>query len=170
MRHSRSAFHGQAAYRFGHLLVRDVAYARIPKRRRAELHELFVAWVDTSDEAGEPEIGDVVGYHLEQAYRLRTELGPADEAARELATRAGRALAEGGLGARRRMDAPAAVNLLSRAAELYAGRSSPRGWSCCRSWRWPTSTSASSTARGRCSTRRWRARSSWPTAGTSSGR
>ena len=120
VRHARSAFHGQAAYRFGHLLVRDAAYARIPKRRRAELHERFVAWMDTADPGEEPEIADVIGYHLEQAHRLRAELGPPDEAARALATRAGGALAEAGSRAQRRMDAPAAANLLSRAAALYA--------------------------------------------------
>ena len=120
VRHARSAFHGQAAYRFGHLLVRDAAYARIPKRRRAELHERFVGWMDTADPGEEPEIADVIGYHLEQAHRLRAELGPPDEAARALATRAGGALAEAGSRAQRRMDAPAAANLLSRAAALYA--------------------------------------------------
>jgi tetratricopeptide (TPR) repeat protein len=119
IRPTRSAFHGRAAYRFGHLLVRDSAYGRIPKRRRAELHERFVEWMRASgviDEAGE-----VAGYHLEQAYLLRTQLGPADDAARELGLRAGRALTEAGMRAQRRLDAPAAANLLGRAAALLAG-------------------------------------------------
>ena len=42
------------------------------------------------------ELDEVVGYHLEQAYRYRVELGPADEAARGLSERAAERLAAAG--------------------------------------------------------------------------
>ena len=108
----------RAAHRFGHLLVRDAAYARLPKRRRAELHEHLAGWIGTMQSGPDGEFSEMVGYHLEQAHRLRTELGPLDEAGRRLAIEAGRELTAAGLRAQARMDAPAAANLLGRAAAL----------------------------------------------------
>ncbi|MDX6549027.1 MAG: hypothetical protein QOG33_2577 [Gaiellales bacterium] len=116
----RSAFDGVSQHRFGHLLVRDAAYGRLPKRRRAELHEGFANWMRSTQPAHEAELSEVIGYHLEQAHHLRTELGPLDAAGRRLAIEAGRELVAAGLRAQRRMDAPAAVNLLGRAAALLA--------------------------------------------------
>ncbi len=118
IRPARSAFHGAAAHRFGHLLVRDAAYGRLPKRRRAELHEHLAGWIGTMQSGPDGEFSEVVGYHLEQAHRLRTELGPLDEAGGRLAIEAGRELMAAGLRAQARMDAPAAANLLGRAAAL----------------------------------------------------
>ena len=62
---------------------------------------------------------EIVGYHLEQAYRLRAELGRLDEAGGALATRAAKCLATAGRRARVRGDASAAINLFERASELY---------------------------------------------------
>src|SRR5262249_24178975 len=98
-------------FRFHHVLIRDVAYSALPKAERAELHERLAEWlVDGSDE--------IVGYHLEQAYRCRAELGLLDTAARRLADRGGARLGTAGRRARGRGDAPAAVSLLRRAAGL----------------------------------------------------
>ena len=52
------------ALRFHHVLIRDVAYAGIPKSVRAELHERAADWLEKR--ADEP--NEVVGYHLEQAH------------------------------------------------------------------------------------------------------
>jgi len=117
VRPERSAFLGDDGFRFRHALIRDAAYAAIPKSTRAELHEGMAAWLDAHD--GE---GELVGYHLEQAYRFRVELGLADEAG--LATRAGALLGEAGRRAFARDDARAATNLLLRACELLP-RESP---------------------------------------------
>jgi len=111
VRPSRSA---RDLLRFHHVLIRDVAYTGITKERRSGLHERVAHWLEGS-EAGRDEI---VGYHLEQAYRYRTELGPADDDARRLAQAAGERLATAGTEAWKRSDAPAAVNLLNRAASL----------------------------------------------------
>ena len=106
------------AYRFGHILVRDAAYRGIPKATRADLHERFADWLQTNtrDVAGEYE--EIVGYHLEQAFRSRTELGLPTERIDALGARASVPLASAGRRAFARGDMPAAVNLLSRAESL----------------------------------------------------
>ena len=90
----------------------------IPKATRAELHERFAGWLDgLGGLLGERD--EIVGYHLEQCYRYRTELGPAGEPERQLAEEAGRRLASAGATAGARRDLPASINLLSRAASLF---------------------------------------------------
>ena len=37
---------GSDGYRFRHMLIRDVAYQRIAKQARAELHERFADWIE----------------------------------------------------------------------------------------------------------------------------
>jgi DNA-binding SARP family transcriptional activator len=69
---------GEQTYHFRHLLIRDAAYDSIPKEARAELHERFGRWLDRTAAGRAIEHEEVVGYHLEQAYRYRTELGPDD--------------------------------------------------------------------------------------------
>ncbi len=75
VRPDRPQFPGEDAYRFRHLLIRDAAYDALPKATRAELHERFATWMV---ERGSDlvELDEVVGYHLERAYRYRVELGP----------------------------------------------------------------------------------------------
>ena len=105
-------------FRFRHVLVQDAVYRAAPKRLRAELHERFV---DRSEERAEGTGGDLdefAGYHLEQAYRLRTELGESDRRTQALAEDAGRRLGEAGIRTWKRFDAPATVNLLRRATSL----------------------------------------------------
>src|SRR5206468_2194684 len=61
---------------------------------------------------------ELVGYHFEQAYQYRVELARPDERAREIAVAGGERLGRAGIRAWKRADAPAAVNLLSRAIDL----------------------------------------------------
>jgi class 3 adenylate cyclase/tetratricopeptide (TPR) repeat protein len=103
----------QDVFRFHHVLVRDVAYRGIPKADRAELHELAGKGLDRRDGTDE-----LVGYHFEQAYRYLTELRHEDEHVRELAVVGSERLGRAGIRAWKRADAPAAVNLLSRAVDL----------------------------------------------------
>jgi len=100
-------------FRFHHVLVRDVAYRGIPKAERAELHELAAKGLDRRDGTDE-----LVGYHFEQAFRYLTELQRHDEHAHELAAAGSERLGRAGIRAWKRADAPAAVNLLSRAVDL----------------------------------------------------
>ena len=102
------------AFRFHHVLIRDVAYSSITKERRSDLHRRAAVWLDGHADGRD----EVVGYHLEQAYRLRSDLGRPDREARALAEEAGARLGTAGIRAWKRADAPAAVNLLQRAAAL----------------------------------------------------
>jgi len=107
---------GEAGYRFVHILVRDVAYELLPKSTRAELHERYAAWLD--ERAG-ARYEELVGYHLEQAHRLQSELRPsAGDERRALASGAARRLGAAGRAALERGDLPAGINLLERTAAL----------------------------------------------------
>ena len=79
IRPDRPLLPGEDGFRFCHLLIRDAAYDALPKATRAELHERFADWLDEHG-AELVERDEILGYHLEQAYRYRTELGSADEA------------------------------------------------------------------------------------------
>jgi DNA-binding SARP family transcriptional activator/tetratricopeptide (TPR) repeat protein len=119
IRPGRSSFFGEDAFRFRHHLIRDVAYESLPKGARAALHERFAGWLE--EKAGERviEYEEILGYHLEQAYRYQTELAPVDDAKRTLASRAAERLFAAGRRAYSRGDVPAAVSLLSRALALW---------------------------------------------------
>jgi predicted ATPase/class 3 adenylate cyclase len=126
LRPDRTRSSSADAFRFRHELVREAAYDALPKQLRAELHELVATWMEhiAGDRIAEQQ--EIVGYHLEQAHRYRTELRPSDPAAVELGIRAGRALAASGRRAAARGDARAAANLLGRARRLFPS-GSPEG-------------------------------------------
>ena len=116
IRPDRSQVPGDDGFRFGHILIRDTAYDSIPKRLRAELHERFVGWLESR--LGDDAPGEIVGYHLEQAYRYRVELGPVADEGEALARRAAEHLRVAGERASARGDMAAASNLLGRTVEL----------------------------------------------------
>jgi predicted ATPase/class 3 adenylate cyclase len=118
IRPDHSDLREEDAFRFTHTLIVDAAYGGIPKGIRAQLHERFAAWIEAKrrDRAGEYE--EIIGYHLEQAYRSLAELGPRNERVESLARRAAAPLASAGRRAFARGDMPAAVNVLSRAVSL----------------------------------------------------
>ncbi len=109
---------GGRTHRFRHLLIRDAAYDAIPKQARAVLHEQFADWLERNARERVTEYEEIVGYHLEQSYRYRTELGPIDDDARTVARAAAERLGAAGRRAFSRGDAPAALSLVSRAASL----------------------------------------------------
>jgi class 3 adenylate cyclase/tetratricopeptide (TPR) repeat protein len=103
---------------FHHILIRDVAYESMPKRTRAELHERYADWIEATMSERLTEYEEIVGYHLEQSFRLREELGPVSAHARGVGARAGQRLASSGRHALGRGDVPGALNLLMRALAL----------------------------------------------------
>jgi class 3 adenylate cyclase/tetratricopeptide (TPR) repeat protein len=117
---SRSEVPGEDAYRFRHSLICDETYAGIPKAVRAELHERFVRWLQAESSVGTGlgENEEILGYHLEQAYRCRVELVPGDPGSQALASEAGGLLAIAGRRALGREDLPAARVMLERALAL----------------------------------------------------
>ena len=109
--------------RFGHALIRDTAYAALPKQTRSDLHHTYADWLERSSTAV-AELDEVLGYHLEQAYAYRVEVGEQDEAAAELAGAAIGHLATAGRRAIAREDLQSGLGLLRRATALPAGEDS----------------------------------------------
>jgi class 3 adenylate cyclase/tetratricopeptide (TPR) repeat protein len=118
VRPDRSDFADEEAFRFRHILIRDAAYEAIPKESRAELHEAFAGWLTSTTGARAKEYEEIIGYHLEQACRYRTELGRLDEQTALLGQQAAHLLGTAGRRARAWGDVRAAANLLDRAARL----------------------------------------------------
>ena len=111
------------AYRFKHILVRDAAYRATTKKLRASLHERYADWLEQRAGGRVGEYHEILGYHLEQAYEYRSELGDRDE---PLAARAGRHLGAAGRRANDRADVNAAASLLGRATKLFPADSPER--------------------------------------------
>ena len=118
IRPDRSTVPGENAYHFRHLLILDAAYAGLPKRDRAALHERFALWIEKQRAGRAVEVEEILGYHLEQAFHYSSELGAGDERTRPLAARARERLTAAGRRAVTRGDASAATNLLARAKAL----------------------------------------------------
>jgi class 3 adenylate cyclase/tetratricopeptide (TPR) repeat protein len=115
IRSTTPTFPDDEGFRFRHLLIRDAAYESLPKLTRAELHERFADWLSTHDLV---EGDEIVGYHLEQAHRYRSELDESDPRLGELGGRAAEHLTAAGNGAMDRGDWAAARTLLRRARAL----------------------------------------------------
>ena len=70
-----SSIAGEREYGFVHVLIRDVAYARLPKQRRSELHLRCSEWISGLPSSDESFI-EIIAFHLETACQLARELGP----------------------------------------------------------------------------------------------
>ncbi len=119
----QSQFAGEDAFRFTHALIREAAYAGLPKGSRARLHTCVAAWLETQPSAPD----EIVGYHLERACSLAGELGRAGEHERALAARGARRLEAASRAALSRGDAQAASDLLERAIALVGSDDLARG-------------------------------------------
>jgi predicted ATPase len=91
---SSSAMEGQLEYRFGHLLVRDVCYQRLPRTERVARHERTADWLDRVSSSRLTDLAEVLAHHRYTAYEIARTLG-ADPgryapAAREALNRAAR--------------------------------------------------------------------------------
>ena len=113
LRESRSTISGERAYRFKHVLIRDVAYSGLTKGARAELHQQVAAWLDET--AGE-ELLEIRAYHLDQAAGLLADLDGTPP--KELAAEAAAALEAAGKRALAREANAAGRRLLLRSVEL----------------------------------------------------
>jgi class 3 adenylate cyclase/tetratricopeptide (TPR) repeat protein len=115
---TKSSLTGDAAFRFRHILIRDVAYRGIAKNDRAVLHERYADWLLESIGSRVAEYEEVLGYHLEQSYHCRAELGNLGEHGVAIGARAAKWLTSAGRHAFARGDMAAAAGLLRRAADL----------------------------------------------------
>ena len=85
LREPRSSISGEPAYRFKHLLIREVAYSGLAKLARAQHHARFAEWL--AERTGE-ELLEIRAYHLDQAVEFLVELegAPPEELADETAS------------------------------------------------------------------------------------
>ncbi|HEU5264834.1 MAG TPA: tetratricopeptide repeat protein, partial [Gaiellaceae bacterium] len=113
LREPRSSISGETAYRFKHLLIREVAYTGLPKLARAQHHARFAEWL--AERTGE-ELVEIRAYHLDQAVEFLVELeGAAPE---QLAQQTGAALVKAAKRAIAREAYATARTLGLRALEL----------------------------------------------------
>ena len=77
-RNRTSMISGELEYLFKHVLIRDVAYSQLPKRRRTTLHGRFAGWVAQLP-GGEDELIEFVAYHLEQACLIARTIARPEE-------------------------------------------------------------------------------------------
>ena len=118
VRSDAPVFSGERAFAFRHLLIRDAAYESIPKAARASLHSRHGEWLEEGSGDRSLELDEIVGYHYEQAFQYRAELGSIDDETRDLGRAAAERLGTAGRRAFVRGDVPAGVNLVSRAVAL----------------------------------------------------
>jgi class 3 adenylate cyclase/tetratricopeptide (TPR) repeat protein len=126
IRPDRSDLVDEDAFRFTHGLIRDAAYAGIPKGVRAGLHERFADWVQSKHGERSSEYDEIIGYHLEQAHKSLLDLGPSTPHVQALGRRAAASLTAAGRRAFARGDMPAAAALLARAADLLPSTDATR--------------------------------------------
>ncbi len=103
----------EPVWRFHHVLIRDVAYRRLLKSDRADLHEQLADWVATGGPSVAFDSDEMIARHLEAAHTYRVELGPADDRAADLAVRSARHYAAS---ARRALDRDELVSAGTQAA------------------------------------------------------
>ena len=126
-----STVSGETAFRFRHVLIRDVAYSGLAKGERARLHRAFAGWLRARSA---DELVEAQAHHLERAASLSAELDgqiPAD-----LRAEAAEVLERAGCRALDREANRTARRLLLRAIELepslerqfYAARAAWRLW------------------------------------------
>src|SRR5262249_18417672 len=116
-RERRSSVEGETELAFRHVLVREVAYAQVPRRARAEKHIAAVRWIES---LGRPDDqAELIAHHYTTAVDLLQASGI--EPATELVDNARVAL-------RRAGDRATALNSFVSAADYYrkALRLSPR--------------------------------------------
>jgi class 3 adenylate cyclase/tetratricopeptide (TPR) repeat protein len=108
-RERRSTVEGDLQYAFRHMLVRDVAYAQIPRARRAEKHRRAAEWLESMALDRGQDRAEMVAYHYVTAFELAAEAG---QDVVELRERAWRAAQEAG-------DHAASVAAYAAAARFY---------------------------------------------------
>ena len=115
-RERQSSVPGQAEYAFRHLLVRDVAYAQIPRAGRAEKHRRAAEWIESLAGDRAEDRAEMLAHHygaaLEFARASGQETAGLEERARVAFRDAGeRALALSAI--------PAALKFLAQAIDLW---------------------------------------------------
>jgi class 3 adenylate cyclase/tetratricopeptide (TPR) repeat protein len=72
----RSSMQGQDEYSFAHVLVRDVAYARLTREDRARLHESTASWLEAVSGDRAIDVAELLAHHHSTALELRPSDDP----------------------------------------------------------------------------------------------
>jgi class 3 adenylate cyclase len=103
-------------YRFRHVLIRDVAYSQIPRRRRGDIHLRTAEWLEAIGRERAAERAEMLAHHYLSAHQL-TRASGGDAA--DLRDRTRRALRDAGDRALTLHAFPAAARLFRQALELW---------------------------------------------------
>src|SRR5919201_666854 len=71
---------GESEYGFWHALVRDVAYAQIPRTARSQKHRKAGSWIETAARDRLEDVAEVIAHHYVQAVDLARAAGQEQEA------------------------------------------------------------------------------------------
>jgi class 3 adenylate cyclase/tetratricopeptide (TPR) repeat protein len=118
-----STIEGEREYTFRHVLIRDVAYASVPKARRARAHAEVGRWIEELAGDRVDEFGELLAYHYTTAAAGEdADLAWADDpdGREEIRRRAFDVLLRAGLAARHRFAVAKALELHERALEVSA--------------------------------------------------
>jgi predicted ATPase/class 3 adenylate cyclase len=74
-RERRSSVAGETEYAFSHVLVRDAAYAQIPRGQRADKHRRAAAWIESLGEERAADRSEMLAHHYVSALQLARAAG-----------------------------------------------------------------------------------------------
>jgi tetratricopeptide (TPR) repeat protein len=75
-----STVHGEEEFTFWHAVVRDVAYAQIPRATRASKHRDVARWIEATAGDRVDDRVELLAYHFGRAHGLSLDSGDRDEA------------------------------------------------------------------------------------------
>jgi tetratricopeptide (TPR) repeat protein len=121
----RSSVENEPEYRFRHVLIRDVAYSELPRRRRGDIHQRTAQWLQSlsPDRAGDR--AEMLAHHYLCAHELALAAGGATP---ELTAQTRRALRDAGDRALTLHAFPAAARLFRAALERCPADEPERPW------------------------------------------
>jgi len=109
---------GRESWVFRHPLVRDEAYATLPKQRRSQLHVRIAEFIALDAAKRRLDASELIGYHLETAYRAAAEVDPQGPGLAHLAAGAAKYLGAAGRRALIERDTSTAIPFFRRALAL----------------------------------------------------
>jgi class 3 adenylate cyclase len=121
----RSSVGRESEYTFRHVLVRDVAYAQIPRLRRKEAHTRTADWLESLSPDRAADRAEMLAHHHLSAYELALALGAGTG---ELAESARVSLRDAGDRALSLHSFPAAARYFRAALGLWPERDPERPW------------------------------------------
>src|SRR5207248_835821 len=115
-RERRSSVASEGEYAFRHVLVRDVAYAQIPRAARADKHRVTAEWIESLGAGRAEDRAEMLAHHYGAALEFARASGqPTDERQ----TRARFAFRDAGERALALSAIPTALHFFTNALELW---------------------------------------------------